>query len=67
METEYVCLDCEEVFKTPDTWEEDRGEFWGAPCSEHFEACPKCGSLKIRQTKGANAWHSIRIKETKED
>ena len=38
----YKCVDCETVFEEPATWEEDRGEFWGVPCTEKVSGCPKC-------------------------
>ena len=38
----YKCVECEALFDEPDTWEEDRGEFWGFPCSEKVCGCPKC-------------------------
>ena len=38
----YKCIECEAVFDEPKTWEEDRGEFWGFPCSETVSGCPEC-------------------------
>lgn len=38
----YKCLDCGEIFEEPTSWYEDRGEFWGAPCSEKIWGCPLC-------------------------
>ena len=40
----YKCIDCGFVFEEGEeaVWEEDRGEFWGAPCSERVSGCPKC-------------------------
>lgn len=38
----YHCLECDREFDEPDEWEEDRGEFWGVPCSERMSGCPYC-------------------------
>ena len=38
----YKCVKCGTVFEHPETWEEDRGEFWGIPCSETVSGCPNC-------------------------
>ena len=38
----YKCYECDAVFEEPKTWEEDRGEFWGTPCTEKVSGCPKC-------------------------
>lgn len=38
----YKCCECETIFETPETWEEDRGEFWGVRCSETVCGCPHC-------------------------
>lgn len=40
----YKCLDCGHVFDDgeQEVWEESRGEFWGAPCSEVVDGCPRC-------------------------
>ena len=39
-----VCLECGYVFDEGDAaiWREDRGEFWGSPCSEELSGCPRC-------------------------
>ena len=39
----YKCYDCGEVFESPDSHEEGRGEFWGVSCSETVSDCPNCG------------------------
>lgn len=31
--------------------EEDRGEFWGEPCSERYNACPICKDTDIEEIK----------------
>ena len=40
----YKCLDCGHIFEEGEQarWSEDRGEFWGAPCSEEMSGCPLC-------------------------
>lgn len=38
----YKCVDCGHIFEECAVWYEDRGEFWGASCSERMEGCPKC-------------------------
>lgn len=38
----YKCVDCGIVFENPESWLEDRGEFWGVSCSERVYGCPKC-------------------------
>ena len=38
----YKCIECEAIFEDPETWEEDRGEYWGVPCTETVSGCPKC-------------------------
>ena len=47
----YYCEDCEQWFDSPDVveYDEPRGEFWGAPCSEHMVEwhCPYCGEEGI--------------------
>lgn len=40
----YKCNDCGKEFLEPQAVEEDRGEFWGMPCSETMYYCPECGS-----------------------
>ena len=38
------CLECGKVFEDDEVahWEEDRGEFWGVPCTETVSGCPHC-------------------------
>ena len=40
----YVCLECGEVFDEDEIVyvDEDRGEFWGAPCTERMSYSPCC-------------------------
>lgn len=40
----YKCLECGHIFEEGEKarWEEDRGEFWGTPCSETVDGCPVC-------------------------
>ncbi len=40
----YRCLECGNLFEEGEqaTWTEDRGEFWGSPCSENMSGCPLC-------------------------
>lgn len=38
------CRDCGYEFEDGEqtTWYESRGEFWGNPCSEAMDGCPRC-------------------------
>lgn len=40
----FVCLECGCIFDEDEVavWQEDRGEFWGIPCSETVSGCPVC-------------------------
>lgn len=40
----YKCCECGHIFEKGEEaqWAEDRGEFWGIPCSEAMSGCPKC-------------------------
>jgi len=40
----YRCKDCGNIFDEDEVakWDEDRGEFWGFPCSESMTGCPLC-------------------------
>ena len=40
----YKCVDCGHVFEDGEqaVWNEDRGEYFGMPCSETMTGCPKC-------------------------
>lgn len=42
----FICLGCGHIFDNDEvlTWQEDRGEYWGAPCSESISGCPQCKS-----------------------
>lgn len=44
----FICLECESTFEELATWEEDRGEFWGVPCSEIMTGCPYCYSEDVQ-------------------
>lgn len=43
MRGRFVCNRCGAVFNAPQQVEEDRGEFWGIPCTETMYYCPECG------------------------
>lgn len=45
----YVCFDCGFVFGHLASWQEYRGEFWGAPCFETCCGCPKCHSEDVEE------------------
>lgn len=47
----YICRDCEEIFYEEDagSYQESRGEFWGAPCWESLMCCPYCKSDDIEE------------------
>lgn len=40
----YKCVECGHIFESGEesVWSEDRGEFWGIPCSESVSGCPVC-------------------------
>lgn len=38
----FVCNHCKQMFETPKTIQESRGEFWGFPCTEKIPVCPFC-------------------------
>ncbi len=40
------CCACKSIFDEPKKYYE-RGEAWGAPCTEKFEYCPYCNSDDI--------------------
>ena len=42
----YKCTECGCIFDEDDVveWEEDMGEFWGAPCTQTVYGCPRCYS-----------------------
>lgn len=52
-----ICNDCGAVFDANEievkTWEEYRGECWGAPAYERMASyhCPKCGSEDIEEAE----------------
>lgn len=41
----FVCIECGHVFNEEgaSVWTESRGEYWGSPCHEEMDGCPKCG------------------------
>ena len=51
---DYACTECGEYFNTPEYEVINEGCFWGAPCSETIEVCPKCFSPKIMSLKRKN-------------
>ena len=57
----YKCIECETVFEEGEeaVWKEDRGEFWGFPCSEKMRGCPECwgGYKKVFKCKRCEEWH----------
>lgn len=40
----YKCLECGHIFEEGEQarWSENRGEYWGSPCSENMSGCPRC-------------------------
>ena len=42
-----LCPDCCSELQVVDTYEEDRGEFWGEPATETMNilGCPNCGFI----------------------
>lgn len=40
----FICEECGHIFDQSevDTWEENRGECWGVPCTEKLSGCPNC-------------------------
>ena len=49
----YKCLECGNLFEEGEeaTWSENRGEFWGSPCSESVSGCPICKGEYEKTTK----------------
>ena len=45
----YRCNNCRCEFDEIGSWEEDRGEFWGTPCSETMYGCPNCYDTDIEE------------------
>jgi hypothetical protein len=41
----YICLDCGNIFEEGEqiTFQENRGELFGVPCSKKISGCPVCG------------------------
>ena len=57
----FKCVDCGHIFAEgeQDTWYEDRGEFWGVPCSERVSGCPTCRGdyEEVHRCKRCDEWH----------
>ena len=57
----FKCIECGYVFEEGEqaVWYEDRGEFWGVPCSERMTGCPKCRGDYEEATECENCgeWH----------
>lgn len=57
----YKCIECETVFEEGEeaVWKEDRGEFWGFPCSETMRGCPNCRGdyEEAFKCKRCEEWH----------
>ena len=57
----YKCVECGRVFEEGEeaVWYEDRGEFWGVPCSERETGCPRCHEPyeEASRCKGCGEWH----------
>ena len=57
----YKCIECGNLFEEGEqaVWYEDRGEFWGVPCSEKMTGCPKChGEFdEATECEECGGWH----------
>lgn len=51
----FKCFECNEEFEEPKTIDENRGEFWGIPCTERMYYCPCCGG----EAFGLIAFHDV--------
>lgn len=47
----YKCNDCGEIFYEPAEYQENVGEFWGAPAYQTFTECPFCHSDDYEEIK----------------
>ena len=49
----FVCLECQHIFDEDEVaiWKEGRGEYWGTPCSEELNGCPKCRGSFVKAHK----------------
>lgn len=60
----WKCYDCEAIFEEPaTTYQENVGDYWGAPAYETFDCCPKCKSDnidEIDEEKEYERWESER-------
>ena len=56
----YKCVECGHIFEEGEqaVWYEDRGEFWGDPCSERLTGCPVCHESfeEAFECKGCGEW-----------
>ena len=56
----YKCIECENLFEEGEqaVWQEDRGEFWGAPCNEQMTGCPVCRGVyeEASECKECGRW-----------
>lgn len=59
----WKCYDCGATFEEPATYQENVGDFWGAPAYESFDCCPNCKSDDIEdidEEKEYERWESER-------
>lgn len=43
----YLCLFCGCIFEHLKEYEDRQVEYFGVPCREHWQGCPKCSSNNI--------------------
>ena len=57
----FKCLDCGNLFEEGEeaVFYEDRGEYWGVPCTERMTGCPLCkGDYdELFMCKDCGDWH----------
>ena len=57
----FKCIDCGNLFEEGEqaVWYEDRGEYWGVPCSERMTGCPVCKGdyEEAKECKECGEWH----------
>ena len=57
----FKCFNCGNLFEEGEeaVWYEDRGEFWGRPCTERMTGCPvcKCDYDEASECKECGEWH----------
>lgn len=59
----WKCYDCGAIFEEPATYQENVGDYWGAPAYESFDCCPNCKSDDIEdldEEKEYERWESER-------